>query len=178
MKQRFHIIFVLHWGFPVVKQRGVKLTTHCHLLPSLTMLGAIRPPPHTFTSWCPIKHTRTTKGEKSVLEMKTPNQRAMYQCLFCHCKFYLTPSSLSRSKNNLIINRLIPSWKFNFLENARKQRKRIYDEHSSGNRSSFLKVLYLIPFQAQWLLHVTKGFTFRNFTFCPQYTFTCFVWIS
>jgi hypothetical protein len=51
--------------------RGVKLTTHLHLVPSLRMSGAITPlPQYDFVAWCLVKHrdkfTFTFMGLNSV----------------------------------------------------------------------------------------------------------------
>ena len=35
-----------------------------------------------------------------------------------------------------------------------------------------------VMFNAQWLLFVSPGLTFRHFTFFAQSVFMCFVWIS
>jgi hypothetical protein len=53
--------------FPFSPSSGVwiwALSNHFHLLPSLTMCGAIPQPPRTFKSWCSIKHKDKQGGEE------------------------------------------------------------------------------------------------------------------
>jgi hypothetical protein len=157
----------------------VKLSTHFHLKPSLTMCGAIPQPPRTFMSWCSIKHKDKQRGEECPRN-ENPNPKSHALVLASSLQFLLNYSYLWHSKNSLIINRLIHSWKFNNLTAKTMHLRWV----KFRNRSSTLKLLHSVPqvlnwsFEAQRSLYVVAGFTFRNFKVFQQNTFMYFVWIS
>ena len=99
---------------PAAEQQGVKLSTHFHLIPSLTMCGAIPQPPRTCMSWCSIKHKDKQGGEECPRN-ENPNPKSHALVLVSSLQILLNSSSLWHSKNSLIINRLIHSWKLNSL---------------------------------------------------------------